>query len=49
MALLLAGCGSPEEVEVVIRPVRTMVPAAMQGEMTRAFRGAVQALSLIHI
>ena len=40
---LLFACGAPEETETVIRPVRSMVPAAMQGEIERTFRGAVQA------
>lgn len=40
---LLVACGSEEPVEAVIRPVRTLVPSAMQGELERTFRGAVQA------
>lgn len=42
-ALLAIACGGPEETETVIRPVRTMVPASMQGELDRTFRGAIQA------
>ena len=38
---LLVACGSEEPVEAVIRPVRTLVPSAMQGELERTFRGAV--------
>jgi len=41
--LLMGGCGTPDELAPTIRPVRTIVPAAMQGEVDRTFRGTVQA------
>jgi membrane fusion protein, multidrug efflux system len=43
VAMLMGGCGSPEQAPPTIRPVRTIVPAAMKGELSRTFRGAVQA------
>lgn len=43
VTLSLVSCDSPEPVETVIRPVRTLVPSTMTGEMNRTFRGAVQA------
>jgi len=39
----LVSCGTPEVATPVVRPVRTLVPSAMQGDLDRTFRGAVQA------
>ena len=43
VAVLATSCSTPVVFEPVIRPVRTMVPSTMQGELERTFRGAVQA------
>ena len=42
-ALLFVACSTPEPAPPVVRPVRTLVPAKLQGEQSHSYRGVVQA------